>query len=381
MTTRPDTPEVLDAFVEALQRGTDPAAVLDPAAAGAARDLHALAAASGPRPGFLEALESRLLATPVGAPVPLRRRIRRLLLAPLAALLVLAVGLAAASAASPVVRAQVERLACFVPGLGIRPCDVPGLIARQPTSVARGGTILTVTHLLSAGGETNVRIEITGLPAPPGGAGRDTRVRLRDPGGREYAARTGTHESGAVREGETGGSTTFSADWTFEALDRSVRAADVLLEAPEPVGSWQVRVPLAPTADTGLTAAGEGGQSVTIGGVTLRVTGVAADAERTALEVVGSAAAPARAGTASDRVTSITPPCWPGRRRSKMTHPRFEMAGRLGYFQAELEHARQTITALEAPKEPIAATPAGPVFAPLPAEPEPPRRPWWRFWA
>jgi excisionase family DNA binding protein len=65
----------------------------------------------------------------------------------------------------------------------------------------------------------------------------------------------------------------------------------------------------------------------------------------------------------------------------KLEHERFEMAGRLGYFQSELEHARQTIKALEAPKEPIAPPPpVGPVFSPLPAEPEPPRRPWWKLW-
>ncbi|HEV8637764.1 MAG TPA: hypothetical protein VG370_26385 [Chloroflexota bacterium] len=296
MTTRRDTPEALDAFVEALHRGTDAPVAIDPATARAARDLHALAAASGPRPGFLDALERRLLDTPVAPPVPLRRHrnVRRLLLAPLAAALVLAVGLAAASWASPVVWARVERLACFVPGLGIRACDAPGLIARQPTSVGRGATTLTVTHLLSGGGETSVKLEITGLPASPGDAARGTRVRLRDPAGREYAAWRGMQSGGAYRPSESTGPTTFHADWTFEPLDRTVRAVDVLLEAPEPVGSWQVRVPLVPTADTGLTAAGEGGPPVTIGGVTLRVSSVAADAERTALEVVGSAAPPAR---------------------------------------------------------------------------------------
>jgi len=65
----------------------------------------------------------------------------------------------------------------------------------------------------------------------------------------------------------------------------------------------------------------------------------------------------------------------------KLEQERFEMAGRLGYFQAELEHARQTIKALDAPKEPIAPLPpAGAIFRPLPADPDPPRRPWWRFW-
>jgi excisionase family DNA binding protein len=69
------------------------------------------------------------------------------------------------------------------------------------------------------------------------------------------------------------------------------------------------------------------------------------------------------------------------RRLADLQQERFELAGRLGYFQSELEHARQTIKALEAPKEPIAPPPpAGAIFSPLPAEPDPPRRPWWRFW-
>jgi len=68
-------------------------------------------------------------------------------------------------------------------------------------------------------------------------------------------------------------------------------------------------------------------------------------------------------------------------RIAALERDRFELAGRLGYFQSELEHARQTIKALEAPKEPLPSVPpAGPVFSPLPADPESPRRPWWRFW-
>jgi excisionase family DNA binding protein len=68
-------------------------------------------------------------------------------------------------------------------------------------------------------------------------------------------------------------------------------------------------------------------------------------------------------------------------RIADLERERFELAGRLGYFQAELEHARATIKALEAPKEPIAPPPpAGAIFRPPPAEADPPRRPWWRFW-
>jgi hypothetical protein len=66
---------------------------------------------------------------------------------------------------------------------------------------------------------------------------------------------------------------------------------------------------------------------------------------------------------------------------AKLQDERAELYGRLGYLQAELTQARERILALEAPKEPIAPPPpAGAIFRPLPAEPEPPRRPWWRFW-
>jgi excisionase family DNA binding protein len=66
------------------------------------------------------------------------------------------------------------------------------------------------------------------------------------------------------------------------------------------------------------------------------------------------------------------------RRISQLEQERFELAGRLGYLQAELAQARDKIKALQAPKEPIAPPPpAGAIFAPPPAEPEPPRRRWW----
>jgi hypothetical protein len=68
-------------------------------------------------------------------------------------------------------------------------------------------------------------------------------------------------------------------------------------------------------------------------------------------------------------------------RTERLENERAELYGRLGYMQAELAQARERILALEAPKEPIAPPPpAGAIFRPLPTEPEPPRRPWWRFW-
>jgi hypothetical protein len=64
-----------------------------------------------------------------------------------------------------------------------------------------------------------------------------------------------------------------------------------------------------------------------------------------------------------------------------LTQQNLEMAGRLGYLQAQLTAKDEQIKALEAPQgADRTAPPAGAIFRPLPAEPEPPRRPWWRFW-
>jgi len=68
-------------------------------------------------------------------------------------------------------------------------------------------------------------------------------------------------------------------------------------------------------------------------------------------------------------------------RVAALEQERFELAGRLGFYQAQLQQAQETIKALQAPQEPIAPPPpAGALFRPLPADPAPPRRPWWRFW-
>ena len=65
------------------------------------------------------------------------------------------------------------------------------------------------------------------------------------------------------------------------------------------------------------------------------------------------------------------------KRLAVLQQERFELAGRLGYFQAQLEQAQQTIKALETPTEPA---PAAPRWPEDPAPVDPPRRPWWRFW-
>jgi excisionase family DNA binding protein len=65
---------------------------------------------------------------------------------------------------------------------------------------------------------------------------------------------------------------------------------------------------------------------------------------------------------------------------ASLEQERFELAGRLGYLQAQLAAKDEQLKALQAPKEPIAPPPpAGAIFRPLPADPDPPRRPWWRL--
>lgn len=59
------------------------------------------------------------------------------------------------------------------------------------------------------------------------------------------------------------------------------------------------------------------------------------------------------------------------RRIADLEQERFQLAGQLGFYQAQLETARERIKLLEAPKpEP------GRESTPAPA----PRRPWWQIW-
>ena len=133
-----------------------------------------------------------------------REQTGRRTLAPLLVATALA-GLVAALVALPAVRAQLQRAACYVPSVGIRSCDAPGLVAPGPVSLSRDGATLTITSLYSADRTTHVRLEITGLPEleltgdpaidVPRLTADDTnnrvlqatRISLRDADGREYA--------------------------------------------------------------------------------------------------------------------------------------------------------------------------------------------------
>lgn len=299
------------------------------------RRLHSLDDVPSPEPQFADRLLHELTGR-IEAPTPqnadgavtgaakpegLRRQrpgIRRSRSALRAAVIVVAIlGIGASLLASPQVRAQVSRLACYVPDMGIRACDAPGLVALAPVSVSRGAATLTVTDLLSSGGVTTVRLEITGLPEPAGSAALGApiavtsgsgppaspppqpvpvRLTLRDASGKEYPLALRAFPSGANSSRFSAGPGSpriFGIERDFAALEPGVRAVDLDLDAASPVGSWSVSVPVVPVQQAGLPAARAGSAAVTHHGITVRIESAAADHQRTAVHLTAQAKAPA----------------------------------------------------------------------------------------
>lgn len=265
----------------------------------AGRLLRAAAATPTPRPTFARDLEGRLrrgVATPDVAPrggggAWLRGRAPfRAVGAALVALLLLGGGVWS----SPSARAQFGRVAWLVPGLGLRAADTPGLTMTAPVAVARDGLTLTVLALRSAEGRTQVRLQIAGVPftrpgeASPVGA---LRLTLRDAAGRDYPTSgggptgQGIVPQGPATPGAPRATLTLGVEQPFAPLDPATRAVEVRVDGPPPVGTWIVRVPVAPDAAGTLAVASPGGAVVTIGGVTLRVAGVAADGQGLAVQI------------------------------------------------------------------------------------------------
>ena len=216
-------------------------------------------------------------------------------LAPLLAALALA-GVLAALVALPGVRAQIERLACYVPGVGIRSCEAPGLVAPRPVAVTRGDKTLTIRSLYSADGKTHVRLEISGLPDLeltgdpavdlPRMAADDTnnravlatRITLREADNHEYAhlpiaVPIGIGSPQAIRVGATRVPQVFTAELFFAPLRPAVRTAVIAIDGPEPIGSWSARIPVVPAGADGLPAVRSGGRGVTHHGITVEVAG------------------------------------------------------------------------------------------------------------
>jgi hypothetical protein len=307
-----DAPETLDTLIDAVIQGKPPApgeaGIVEPGMARMVHDLRALAVATPVRGEFLEELEARLLkAAPAnGATLPghsrrPERRLANVRSLPVfntragrwAAGLCVFVALGAALWTSPAVRAEMHRLACFVPGLGIRTCEAPGYIAARPVSVSRDGATLTVKNVFSSDAETIVQVEITGLrSAMDGNVLGDMQLTLRDANGRDYTA--GRQSQSIGGKTTPGAPQTFTAEASFAPLARGVQAVEVRVEGPAPIGAWDAQVSLVPVQGAGLPAAREGASTVTLHGITLRIASVLADHERTAIHLTAEATPPLR---------------------------------------------------------------------------------------
>jgi len=204
----------------------------------------------------------------------------RLRCAALAALALLALG--GGLWASPGARASAGRLACLLPGLGIGGCAPETLVAPRPVALARDGTTLTVTRLIADEGGTRVRVEIRGLPMPlPAELVGAVRLTLTDDAGRAPARARGAFGGGILplAPPPVAPLTTFDyyLEATFAALDPGVRAVEVAVDGPLPIGAWRVRVPVVPAGEAALAPAREGPPGVTLHGITVRAASVAAD--------------------------------------------------------------------------------------------------------
>lgn len=306
---RHERDQVNTAIDEVLRGESSPSTGVDQPLAELLTDIRQLALTSPIRPGFVEGLEEDLQRhmqvlpeaserTDAGSPwrrphlpIPIPLRVA------VAALLLIVLGGGITFWLSPDARAQVARLSCFVPGLGIRACEAPGLVMASPTSVSRDGATLTVKSLLSSGDETVVSLEITGLQGPLGEqVFREIHISLQDtaasvipPAPRPYSiSGPAGNRSGAPPAPLVIG------EETFGPLNPSARAVDVLVSGPEPIGSWQVRVPLQPVARAGLTQAQPGASSVTAQGITVNVVSVARLPDRTVVQLTATAGPPFR---------------------------------------------------------------------------------------
>jgi len=266
------------------------------------RDLHDLADRLQPDDTFVRALEDTIRRAaaararpPVhaGAFAQARRAWVRAgaptrACATVATLLVLILG---GVWAAPGARAGAGRLACLIPGLGIRDCDPVALVMATPATTTRDGMTATVTRLVSSGGQTRVRVEIVGIPAPPpadlpGGV----KLTLLDDRGVAQGQVRGSSAQGILPAGTMGNGTFgYAVEGTFPALVGGTRAVTVRVTGAPPLGAWAIRVPVAPAGDATLATPGPGGAAVALHGVTLQVASVAADPGGLALRVTADA--------------------------------------------------------------------------------------------
>jgi hypothetical protein len=232
----------------------------------------------------------------------LQRRMPRILLAPLVAVLLAALLVGFAIESSAAVQAQVRRLSCLVPVFGVQDCDSPGLVATQPVSSAQGDMTVSLLYLLSSAQQTSLRMELRGLPADLSSglspvdhpelspeqrsALQSTRITLRTDLGETLEAEpvSGSGQAGptqyatlralhAVDSSVTAPRLSTEVEWTLPPLNTAVRSVEVVLTAGQ--YAWSLHVGLVPLQRAGLASASESGPVVTRDGVSVWVDGVA----------------------------------------------------------------------------------------------------------
>lgn len=302
MTSEESRASALAAFIDlamkpdAPEPGSGP--LVDALTARIALEMRAEALALSCDEGFIPRLEAQLFgATPAPILPPIRRRgdahdrprfaihipwraAPRRRCIPVAALaLLLLCGLILALPA----RAQLANLSCLIPGLGIRSCSAPGLIANGPVSSSHGGTTLTIQALLSSDGHTVMRLDITGLPSAPDHlAPGPLHIILSDTVGRVYTPVEGWATWVDPQHPES-----LSATATFKELDANVRRVMVQVDEPQPIGVWLVRVPVAPIDRVISPAAHAGAPGAIVHGIAVRIAGLVANSSGTTLQLTG----------------------------------------------------------------------------------------------
>ncbi|HEY7200055.1 MAG TPA: hypothetical protein VIC57_07590 [Candidatus Dormibacteraeota bacterium] len=196
----------------------------------------------------------------------------------------------AAAAAGEPYAAAAERLRAepaYVAGYGFRPALAGFQAAGVVTASGRAGTA-AVTRVLGSADRTEVEVDVE-LAA---GAEVEISPSMRGPEVRaSLAAGRWTAEVGRV---ELSHDRRRARLWlTFPPVPSRVRALTLRLEGD--LGAWEARVPVKPLGGVARRSeAAAGGGQVTRLGVTLEVTGVVFDRNRTAVRIAASAAEPIR---------------------------------------------------------------------------------------
>ncbi|MDE3076674.1 MAG: hypothetical protein KGJ86_14745, partial [Chloroflexota bacterium] len=246
------------------------------------RDFHYARETVFPRPEFRSQLERQITDQLTGQRAPVRngRASRWSMFARwwqfAAAAAAFVAVLVSTAWISPQARAQVGRIVCYIPGLGIRSCDTTGLVMAAPVSVTKGDQTLTIDDLLSSGGQTLVSLNVTVDPTvydtldKVGQLGPAVKLALTDSTGKQYGQVWAFNPYGAdIRQLPTPKSTLVLHEVPFAPLDPSVRAVDIQVTGPAAVGTWVVHVSVEPPASRTVPVGRAGGSSATVQGITI----------------------------------------------------------------------------------------------------------------